>query len=897
MDGRRLEADAHFALARFRRGHVGDFEDGFGRAELAVAYELHEPIVAAGLGLTRAPRPPHSDDFAAHGTCHDAIGPPDEERWRMTPGSWIRRTVVLLAWLATLGAAWLVGAYWPKGAVASSGTPPAYVGASPQDEVLPKLPGPFAGEIRRTAKDSRQALPFRVTAPKGAPNVLLVMTDDVGFGVSSTFGGPVPTPNLDRLAARGLRYTRFHTTAMCSPTRAALLTGRNSHRVGAGVVADLPSGYPGYDSAIPRSAATLGRILTGNGYSTAFFGKNHNVPGWEASAAGPFDHWTLGFEYFYGFIGGDTDQFDPVLYRNGARVDLSRKPADYILDRDLADDAIRWIRDQQAAAPDKPFLAYLATGSAHAPHQAPPEWLRKFRGQFDQGWDVVREQTLARQKQLGLVPADTSLAARPADVPAWTSLTPTQRTVAARFMETFAAAVAFQDAQFGRILDALEKDGKLDDTLVIFIEGDNGASPEGGLEGTLDEIGHLANGLKETDAQRLAALDTMGGPKTYQVYPVGWALAADTPFPYTKQVASHLGGTRNGLVISWPARIHDAGGIRTQFHHVVDILPTLLEVAGVKMPTVVDGVRQVPLDGMSLAYTFDDAKAPERRHTQYFEIFGYRAIYHDGWLASTQVKNPPWRADSPSTEAEGGPWELYDLTKDFSQTRDLAASMPEKVRELEQLWWTEAERNGVLPVNVERGLRRLDSLPLRSQMSPSALARATYVYGGAGMHVSQAAAPPLFARDFTVTADVVIPPSGATGALVAYGSWFGGWSFYLDEGRPAIQHSFSPYPQDQFRVIAARAVPAGPAKIEYDFRYDGLGLGKGGTVRIRVNGTQVAEGHIPKQVLIIAGIGETFDTGDDTGVPVLDYPRGVRRFTGTIERIAVKPGSLKLAPM
>jgi arylsulfatase len=438
--------------------------------------------------------------------------------------------------------------------------------------------------------------------------------------------------------------------------------------------------------------------------------------------------------------------------------------------------------------------------------------------------------------------------------------------------------------------------GKLDDTLIVFIEGDNGASPEGGLSGTMDEIGHLANGLKEADAQLLGALEAMGGPRSYQVYPAGWAIAADTPFRLTKQVASHLGGTRNGLVISWPAKIRDFGGLRTQFHHVIDLMPTILELTGVPAPTVVDGVRQLSLDGISMAYTLNDARAPERRTTQYFEMLGYRGIYHDGWLASTAVRNPPWEADAPSTDPEHPVWELYDLSRDFSQAHDLARTYPDRTAALEKLWWSEAERNGVLPVNVERGMRRLDTLPLRSQMPAMVNARGTYEYWGAGIHVAQAAAPPLFARNFTLAADVVIPPQGAGGVIAAVGSWFGGWSFFLDQGRPVVQHSFSPYAADQFRVIAEGALRPGPQHIEYDFHYDGLGMGKGGQMRIRVNGQQVAAGRIERQVTVIAGIGETFDIGDDTGVPVLDYPQGLRRFSGEIVKVVVRPGGLKLSP-
>jgi arylsulfatase A-like enzyme len=769
--------------------------------------------------------------------------------------------------------------------------------AAGEDVVLPLPEPPFAGRISRRADQSDQAFPALARAPEGAPNVLLVMTDDVGFGAASTFGGPVPMPNLDALAARGVRLTQFHTTAMCSPSRAALLTGRNPHRIGAGTVAEQSSGYPGYNSAIPRSASTLGRVLTGYGYNTAFFGKHHNTPNWEASAAGPFDRWPtgLGFEYFYGFLGGDTDQFSPVLYRGTNRVDLSDAPDDFILERALADDAIGWLRVQQASAPDKPFFIYYAPGTAHAPHQAPAEWIARFRGQFDQGWNRVREETLARQQAAGVVPEQTVLSQWPSGVPEWSELDPRQRRIAAQFMETYAGALAFQDAQLGRIMEEMTRLGVLENTLVIFIGGDNGASGEGGVGGTMNEIGHLANHVHEDEDWLDEARDDMGGPRSYQTYPVGWTVAMNTPFPWTKQVASHLGGTRNGAVISWPARLRSSGEIRTQFHHLIDIYPTILEAAGLRAPTIVDGARQLEIDGISMFPSLRSASAPESRRTQYFEILGYRAIYHDGYMAGTTPLNPPWASDAPSTTLDATqPWELYDLRRDFSQSTNIAAREPERLRQMQDLFAQEAERNGVYPLNPQRGTARMDSLFFRLAAASPFNRERRYRYSGQGYSILQSDAPQLMARDFTIDVDATIPRDGGAGVLIGNGSWFGGWSFYLDRGRPAAHHAFSQQPRDQFSIVATRPLPPGRVRLRYQFDYDGGGLGKGGRLRILVNGQRVAEGRIERQVTIVAGLGETWDIGDDTAVPVLDYPDGRTRFNGAIDRIEVRPGPIQM---
>jgi len=751
--------------------------------------------------------------------------------------------------------------------------------------VLPYPDPPFSGHIGRTVPQSTPAFKPQVTAPKGAPNMLVIMTDDVGFAASSTFGGPVPTPNLDALASQGLRYNRFHTTAMCSPTRSALLTGRNHHAVGNGTVADMTTGYPGYSNEIPRSAATVAQVLRMNGFSTAMIGKDHNVPYSQISAAGPFDQWPSGkgFDYFYGFLGGDTNQWNPKLYRNNSPIVGDEGKPNELLDKKLADEAIGWIHNQKAAAPGKPFFLYYAPGTAHAPHQAPKEWIAKFKGQFDQGWDAAREQIFARQKAAGIVPANAQLTPRPDLIPAWDSLSPDQKRANARMMEVFAAMLSYEDAQIGRVIDELRRMGELDNTLVVFIEGDNGASGEGGPTGTMNELGAMANGVRDTPETLAASMEQMGGPKSYELYPVGWAWATDTPFQWTKQIASHLGGTRNGLVVSWPAGIKQKGGIRSQFSHVTDIAPTLLDVAGVVQPEIVNGVKQQPVDGVSLRYTFDDATAAERHATQYFEMVGNRSIYHDGWMASTTPIRGPWQMfPEPKEDAETGyHWELYDLNNDFSQSHDLAAQYPEKLKALQDLWWKEAERNQVLPVDNRNG-------PSRAEEGRRGLAppRNSFTYWGKDISVAVLAAPSFAMRSFSITADVVVPKQGS-GVVLAVGSWFGGWSFYLDKGRPVAFEALSQRPGQQYKVEAPAAIAAGPAQVRFDFDYDGGGFGKGGLMRISVDGKEVARGRMERTILVPAGLGESLDIGFDSGAPVTDAYLGHDAFNGEISKVQV----------
>lgn len=740
--------------------------------------------------------------------------------------------------------------------------------------VLPVQQSPFRGRIGATHEASRPDYAPPVRAPAGAPNVLLIMTDDVGFGATGTFGGATPTPNLDRLAARGLRYTRFHTTAMCSPTRAALLTGRNPHTVGTGYLADGNAGYPGYNGEIPRSAATIAKTLRLNGYNTAMIGKHHNVPGGQKSAAGPFDLWPtgLGFEHFYGFLGGDTDQWRPLLYRNTERVQDTPRAGE-TLDHLFVEDAVSWLHTQKAAAPDKPFFLYLAPGTAHAPHQAPAEWIAKFKGQFDGGWDQLRGETLKRQIALGVAPRGAKLTPRPEAIPAWSSLSATEQAANARMMEVFAGMLAYQDAQIGRLLDELDRMGQADNTLVIFIQGDNGGSAEGGVSGSMNEIGTMANGVVETAQSKAAMMDRMGGPGTYQLFPVGWAWATNSPFQWTKQVASHLGGTRNGMVVSWPARIREQGEVRSTFAHVVDIAPTILEAAGLPAPVTVEGAAQQPIDGHSMVDSFA-SDTPEKPRTQYFELAGSRAIYKDGWFANTTPGRLPWQLSGGSTPISDYGWELYDLRKDFSQSTNLAAKEPERLAQMKALWASEAERSQVFPLDDRLGGRALGSREPKQ--------RKQFVYWSGGLTLPASDGPPFGFGSFSLTADIVVPEAGASGVLLANGSQFAGWSFFLDKGRPAMTHAVSIQPGGQFRVAATKAVSPGPAQIRYD--YESRGLMRGGAVRISVNGELVAEGDIARSALVVAN--GDLETGQDRGEPVTNYADGAD-FSGAIRKISV----------
>lgn len=763
---------------------------------------------------------------------------------------------------------------------------------SAAEEILPRPEQPFEGKIGRTAKDSTPDFPKGVTAPNGAPNVLLILTDDVGFGASSTFGGPIETPNFQRLADSGLRYNMFHTTALCSPTRAALITGRNHHSNASGVITEFATGYPGYNSLVPDSSGSVGSVLKENGYNTAWFGKMHNVPDWMSSQAGPFDLWPsgLGFEYFYGFIGGDTDQWHPALFENTVPIEAEMEPG-APLDKNLADKAIEWVQTQHALAPDKPWLLYYATGTAHAPHHAPKEWIDKYKGKFDQGWDKVREETLARQIEAGVVPPGTKLTTRPEQIQAWDTLTPDQKRLYARMMEVYAGALSYADDQIGRILDSLEESGQLDNTLVIFIMGDNGASAEGTLQGTTNEVATAANGVTESEEFLLSMIDELGGPLTYNHYPVGWAHAMDSPMQWTKQVASHFGGTRNGMVISWPARIKNTGGVRSQFSHVIDIVPTIYEAANITPPDVLNGVKQKPIEGVSLVYTFDEADAPTRHGTQYFELVGNRAIYKDGWMASTTPLRLPWVTIGEEPNPDDFQWELYNVTEDFSQANDLAAENPEKLKELQEAFDVEAKKYNVYPLDSSFASRADPAI--RPSLSRG---RTQFTYYPGAIRIPEGSAPDFKNKSWAVAAEVSVPEGGASGVLATMGGRFGGWALLVKDGKPEFVYALSNQPDHKYRIASDKALPAGNHVVRFKFDYEGGGLGKGATGTLFVDGKEVAAGKIPKTIGIRFSLDETFDIGEDTGTPVVeDYVDEMPfEYTGELKKVVVvlKPQKL-----
>jgi arylsulfatase A-like enzyme len=753
-------------------------------------------------------------------------------------------------------------------------------------EVLPRPEPPFKGKIGRTVKDSIPDFPKGVEAPKGAPNILLIITDDVGFGASSPFGGPIQTPNFQRLAESGIRFNAFHTTALCSPTRAALITGRNHHTDASGVITEMATGYPGYNSLVPKSSGSVGEVLRENGYNTSWFGKMHNVPDWMSSQAGPFDLWPsgLGFEYFYGFIGGDTDQWHPALYENTMPIEPYLGHPDYILDHDLADKAIAWMLMQHALAPSKPWFLYYATGTAHAPHQAPKEWIAKYKGQFDQGWDKVREETLARQIKLGIVPANTQLTKRPEQIPAWDTLSADQKRLYAHMMEVYAGALSYADDQIGRVLDAVQESGQLDNTLVFFIMGDNGASAEGTLQGTTNEVATAANGVKESLPYLLSMIDQLGGPLTYNHYPVGWAHAMDAPFQWTKQVASHFGGTRNGMVISWPARIKDKGGIRSQFCHVIDIVPTIYEATGVTPPKVMDGVKQTPNEGVSLVYTFDNPKAPTRHTTQYFELVGNRAIYKDGWMASTTPLRLPWVTSGYEPSPDDFKWELYNINEDFSQANDLAQQNPAKLKELQHAFEVEARKYNVYPLDASFA-SRVDPA-IRPSLTRG---RTEFTYYPGMIRIPEGSAPNFKNKSWAIAAEVTVPDGGASGVLATIGGRFGGWALLMQDSKPEFAYALSNQPEHKFLIASDQPVPPGDHVVRFTFKYDGGGIGKGATGTLFLDGKQVAEGRIPQTIAARFSLDETFDVGEDTGTPVIeDYADKMPfPFTGTLKKFVV----------
>jgi arylsulfatase A-like enzyme len=795
-----------------------------------------------------------------------------------------------------LGLLGCVAAIAQQGALKTQ--PPAPPPGSPSatttldGKYLPNPPQPFKGEINLNAYQSRPSWPARVVPPKGAPNVLLIMTDDVGFGAPSTFGGVIPTPALDRIARMGLRYTNFHSTALCSPTRAALITGRNHHSVGFGQVSELATGYPGYNSVLGKDSATIGRILRDNGYGTSWFGKNHNTPEFVASQAGPFDQWPIGmgFEYFYGFVGGDTSQWQPNLFQNTTPIYPYVGKPGWNLTTAMADEAIDWLHQLNELAPDKPFFCYYVPGGTHAPHHATPEWIKKISDLhlFDKGWNALREQIFANQKKLDVIPPDAKLTPWPKDLlKEWDTLKDLEKKLFIRQADVYAAYLAYTDHEIGRVIQAVEGLGKLDNTLIIYISGDNGSSAEGSPSGTPNEVAQF-NGIEfPVERQLKEYYDVWGSDKTYNHMAVGWTWAFNTPFKWTKQMASHFGGTRQGMCMAWPNRIKDAGGIRHQFHHVIDIVPTVLEATGIPAPVMVDGIAQKPIEGVSMVSTWDraNAKAPSRGKTQYFEIFGNRALYHDGWIACTTPIQPPWLLASlpPPDVAFGYKWELYDLTRDWTQHDDVAKSNLAKLKELQDLFWVEAARYQVLPLDNSTMARIVTPRPSLTA------GRSVFTYARPVTGIPHGDAPSIINRSYTITAEVEVPREKAEGMLNTNGGRFGGYGLYLLKGKPVFTYNLADFVR--FRWEGKETLTPGKHTIAFDFTYDGPGFGKGGTGVLTVDGEKVDTRKIPHTLPSTTQWDETFDVGSDTGTPVDDRDYQVPfRFTGKLTRLTVKVG-------
>ena len=755
---------------------------------------------------------------------------------------------------------------------------------APVDRTVLPIPEPVYPPITELDARKAKAPPrFEVKAPQGAPNVVIVLIDDMGFGAPSTFGGGISMPTLDRLAEGGLRYNHFHTTALCSPTRMALLTGRNHHTTNTGAIEELATAFPGNTGIRPESVAPLAEMLRLNGYSTAAFGKYHETPPWEASVSGPYDRWPTrsGFDKFYGFIGGETNQWAPLLYDGVTRVELPHDPS-YHFTVDMANQAIAWIRFQQAMTPDKPFFVYFAPGATHAPHHVPKEWAEKYKGKFDAGWDKYREETLARQIRLGLVPPGTKLAPKPAAIKDWDALTADEKRLFIRQMEVFAGFGEQTDHEIGQLVKAIEDLGVMDNTLFIYIAGDNGSSAEGGMVGLFNEATYF-NAVPETVQEQLKHLDEWGGPTTYPHMAAGWAVATDTPFTWTKQVASSFGGTRNGMVIHWPKSIKAKGETRTQFSHVTDIAPTVMEAVGLPFPKSVNGSEQTPFEGASLVYSFGDAKAKTRHPTQYFEILGNRAMYHDGWLAGT-VHRAPWEY-TPRRPLAEDVWELYDTRNDFSLANDLAAKNPEKLKELQDLFMTEGAKYHVLPID-DRTMERFDPKQAgRPDLMGARTSLAVYE-GMTGM--MENAFINIKNRSNTVTAEVEVPTGGAEGVILCQGGRFGGWSLYLKNGKPAYTYNWVGL--QRYTVASPQALPAGKATIRYEFVYDGGKPGSGGMGVLFVNGQKVAEARIEHTNAAMFSSDDAADVGIDEGTPVIeDYQAGAKsRFTGKINKVTVE---------
>jgi arylsulfatase A-like enzyme len=802
-----------------------------------------------------------------------------------------------------------LGAALPAAAqqAAAPGSPGATT--SIDGKQLPPPDPTFGGVIKDNALQSKAWWPPRIVPPKGAPNVLLIMTDDSGYGVTSTFGGVIPTPALDRIAKAGLRYTQMNSTALCSPTRAALITGRNHHSAGFGVISEQSTGFPGYNSIISKDKATVGRILLDNGYATSWFGKDHNVPAFQASQVGPFDQWPagMGFEYFYGFVGGDTNQWEPNLFRNTTQIyPFVGKPG-WNLTTAEADDAIDWLNRINQIDPSKPFFCYFVPGGTHAPHHPTPDWIKKISDMhlFDKGWNALRDQIFENQKRLGVIPKDAKMTPWPDKLlKRWEQLTPDEKKMFLRQVDVFAAYVAYTDHEIGRVIQAVEDMGKLDNTLIIYINGDNGTSSEGTLLGTPNEVA-MFNGVDVPVADQLKYFyDAWGSDKTYNHMAVPWAWAFDTPFSWTKQIASHFGGVRQGMAVSWPGHITDVGGIRHQFHHVIDVVPTILEVAGIHQPDFVDGIKQSPIEGVSFACTFDrtNANASSTHKTQYFEMMGDHAIYHEGWIASTKVIRPPWVTMGPANPdpLNGMSWELYDVTKDWTQADDVAAKNPEKLKEMKELFLTEARKYQVLPLDASVATRLIAPRPNITA------GRSEFVYTKPMIGLPQGDSPLLLDTSYTITADIEVPQGGAEGMLLTSGGRFGGYGFYLLKGKPVFLWNMVDL--RRIRWDGLDVLAPGKHVVEFDFKYDGLGMGtlafnnmsgigQGGTGTLKVDGKTVATQKMEHTLPLILQWDESFDIGSDSGTPVNDQDYQCPfAFTGKLNKLSVKMDRPQLSP-
>jgi arylsulfatase A-like enzyme len=760
-----------------------------------------------------------------------------------------------------------------------------------QRSILPIPDAQHVGLTTYDAKDPDTKFPpiEPLRPPEGAPNFLIVLIDDCGFGAASAFGGPCATPNMARLASNGLSFSRFHTTALCSPTRQAMLTGRNHHSVNMGAICELATSSPGYSSILPKNKAPLAMTLKLNGYSTAQFGKCHEVPVWETSPMGPFNQWPAGgggFEYFYGFLGGETNQWYPAIYEGTTPIEPPKTPEEgYHFTDDMTDKAIGWMRQQKALMPDKPFFMYYAPGATHAPHHVPKAWIDKYKGRFDQGWDKLRGETFERQKTLGVIPADAVLTARPAEIPAYDDMPEALKPILAREMEVYAGFLEHTDHHIGRLFDALKDLKVLDDTLIFCVIGDNGASAEGTLNGCFNEMS-MMNGLAgaETPEFLMSKIDEFGGPEAYNHYAVGWAHAMNTPYQWTKQVASHFGGTRNPMIVHWPNGVQAKGETRSQFSHVIDIAPTILEAARLPHPTIVNGVQQAPLEGASMMYAFDDPGSAERRETQYFEMFCNRGIYHKGWTAVTR-HSIPWDASAPLPAFDADVWELYDTNKDWTQAHDLAEAMPEKVRELQQLFMIEATKYSVFPLDDRRVERFNADLAGRPQLIRG---NTQLLFGGMG-RLTENTVLVMKNKSYSVTAEIEVPKTGAQGVIIAQGGNTNGWSLYTKDGKLKFCYNF--LGMKLTFVEGARPIPAATHQVRLEFKYDGGGLAKGGDVSLYLDGEKDGEGRLDMTIPMIFSADETCNVGRDEGSPISpDYGARDNAFNGAVNWVQIDLG-------